>query len=119
MVATDTSGKPVAGLQPRDFTLLDNGEPRRILSFQAFDGTAVKPEPPAEVILVIDTLEIPADLISNERNSVEAFLRKDGGHLAQPVSIFTLAETGLWQVAETSSDGNALAVQVAHNRQSP
>ena len=48
---------------------------------------------------------------------MEAFLREDGGHLAQPVSILTLNETGLWQVAETSSDGNALAAQVAHNRQ--
>ena len=117
VVATDTNGKAVAGLHPWDFTLLDNGQPRRILSFQAFDGTVVKPEPPVEVILVIDTLEIPANLISNERISVEAFLREDGGHLAQPVSILTLTETGLWQVAETSSDGNALAAQVAHNRQ--
>jgi VWFA-related protein len=117
VVATDSDGKVVAGLQPKDFTLQDNGQPRRILSFQAFDGIVVKPEPPVEVILVIDTLEIPANLISNERISVEAFLREDGGHLAQPVSILTLAETGLWQVAETSSDGNALAAQVAHNRQ--
>ena len=71
-----------------------------------------------KVILVIDTLDIPKDLITNERTSVEAFLCQDGGHLAQPVSIFTLAESGLWQVAETSSDGNALAAQVAHNHQS-
>jgi len=118
VVATDADGKTVAGLQPKDFTLLDNGQPRRILSVQAFDGIVAKPEPPVEVILVIDTLDIPADLISNERNSVEAFLRKDGGHLAQPVSIFTLTESGLWQVAEASSDGNALAAQVAHNHES-
>ncbi len=64
VVATDTYGKAVAGLQPWDFTLLDNGQPRRILSFQAFDGTVAKPEPPMEVILVIDTLDIPANLIS-------------------------------------------------------
>jgi VWFA-related protein len=117
VVATDSDGKIIAGLQPKDLTLLDNGQPRRILSFQAFDGIVVKPEPAVEVILVIDTLGIPNGLISNERNSVEAFLRHDGGHLRQPVSIFTLAETGLWQVGETSSDGNALAAQVAHNRQ--
>jgi VWFA-related protein len=115
VVATDSSGKTVSGLQPKDFTLLDNGQPRSILSFQAFDGIVVKPEPPVEVILVIDTLEIPGDLISLERNSVEAFLRMDGGHLAQPVSIFTLIESGLWQIADRSSDGNALAAQVAHN----
>ena len=118
VVATDSDGKTVAGLQTKDFTLLDNGQPRRILSVQAFDGIVARPEPPVEVILVVDTLDIPADLISNERTSVEAFLRKDGGHLAQPVSIFTLTGSGLWQVAEASSDGNALAAEVAHNHQS-
>lgn len=118
VIATDANGKTVAGLEPKDFTLLDNGQPRRILSVQAFDSITARPEPPVEVILVIDTLDIKTDLISNERNSVEAFLRKDGGHLAQPVSIFTLTESGLWQVAEASSDGNALAAQVAHNHES-
>ncbi len=118
VVVTDAGGKPLAGLAAKDFALLDNGQPRRVVSFQAFDGIAAKPEVPVEVILVIDTLEMPHDLISNERNSVEAFLRKDGGHLSQPVSIFTLTESGLWQVAETSGDGNALAAQVAHNHES-
>jgi VWFA-related protein len=116
VVATDSSGNPVAGLEPKDFRLLDNGQPRRILSFHAFDGIAAKPDPPVEVILVLDTLQIPSDLISNERNLVEAFLRKDGGHLPQPVSVFTLIETGLWQIAESSRDGNVLAEEVAHNR---
>jgi VWFA-related protein len=117
VLATDSDGKTVAGLEPKDFTLLDNGQPRRILSVQAFDGVS-KPEPPVQVILVIDTLAIPAGLISNERTSVEAFLRQDGGHLAQPVLIFELAESGLWKIAETSSDGNALAAEVAHNHES-
>ncbi len=74
-----------------------------------------EPEPPVEVILVIDTLQIPVGLASIERTSVEAFLRRNGGHLAQPVSIFTMLDTGLWQVAQPSSDGNSLATQVAHN----
>jgi VWFA-related protein len=115
VLVTDTSGKPIPALRSTDFTLLENGSPNRILSFQAFDGLSAKPEPPVEVILVIDTLQIPVGLASIERTSVEAFLRSKGGHLAQPVSIFTMLDTGLWQVAETSSDGNALATQVAHN----
>ena len=115
VLVTDTSGTPIPGLRSTDFTLLENGSPNRILSFQAFDGVSAKPEPPVEVILVIDTLQIPVGLASIERTSVEAFLRSNGGHLAQPVSIFTMLDTGLWQVAEPSSDGNALATQVAHN----
>jgi VWFA-related protein len=95
--------------------LLDNGEPSKVLTFQAFDEASIKPEPPVEVILVIDELQMPAGLVSYERNSVAAFLRRNSGHLANPVSIFTLLGTGLWLVAAASTDGNALAAQVARN----
>jgi hypothetical protein len=113
----DNSGKSISGLQAGDFTLLDNGQPNRILSFQAFDGISTKPDPPVQVILVIDALQVPSDLISFEKGSLEAFLRRNGGRLAEPVSIYTLLETGLWQVAEASIDGNKLAAQVAHNNE--
>jgi VWFA-related protein len=117
VTVTDNSGKSISGLQPGDFTLLDNGQPNRILSFQAFDGISTKPDPPVQVILVIDALQVPSDLISFEKGSLEAFLRRNGGRLAEPVSIYTLLETGLWQVAEASIDGNKLAAQVAHNNE--
>ena len=116
VVVTDTSGTPIPGLPLRDFTVLDNAEPSSIFSFQAFDGVSAKPDPPVEVILVIDTLQLPGDLIRHERDSVETFLRRNGGHLAVSVSVLTLLDGGLWQVADTSSDGNALAAQVALNR---
>ena len=117
VTVTDNSGQSISGLQPGDFTLLDNGQPNKILSFQAFDGILAKSDPPVQVIVVIDALQVPADLISNEKNSVEAFLRRNGGRLAEPVSIYTMLETGLWQVTEASTDGNALAAQVAHNNE--
>jgi VWFA-related protein len=117
VTVTDNSGKSISGLQPGDFTLLDNGQPNRILSFQAFDGISTKPDPAVQVILVIDALQVPSDLISFEKGSLEAFLRRNGGRLAEPVSIYTLLETGLWQVAEASIDGNKLAAQVAHNNE--
>ena len=94
-----TSGASISGLRSTDFTLLENGSPNRILSFHASE-----PEPPVDVILVIDTLQIPVGLASIERTAVEAFLRRNGGHLAQQISIFTMLDTGLWQVAEPSSD---------------
>jgi VWFA-related protein len=115
VLVTDNSGKSISGLEPKDFTLLDNGQPNKVLSFQAFDEASAKTDPPVEVILLIDALQLPSDLISYERASLETFLRQNGGHLAQPISILSLVETGLWQVADASNDGNALAVQVAHN----
>jgi hypothetical protein len=113
VVVTDTSGTPIPSIPSTDFTVLDNGEPSSIFSFQAFDGVSAKPDPLVEVILVIDTLQVPGDLIRYERDSVETFLRRNGGHLAAPVSVLTLLDSGLWQVGQTSSDGNALASLVA------
>jgi hypothetical protein len=67
---------PVSGLKLKDFHLLDNGQPQKIVSFRGFDEFGTKPNPPVEVILVIDTLEMPPTLVSRERISVEAFLRE-------------------------------------------
>jgi len=117
VLATDKAGKPTAALKSTDFLVLDNGQPNRILSFQAFDRVSVRPDPPVEVILVIDTLHMPGMLASHERDEVDKFLRKSEGHLAHPVSIFRLRDSGLWLVADRSEDGNALATEVTHDDQ--
>lgn len=115
VVVADKSGQPVAGLDQRDFTLLDNRQPQQILSFRAFNGSSIKPEPPVEVVLLLDTVGEPSKLASEQQQGVEEFLRQDGGHLAQPVSIFRLSDAGLWILARPSSDGNALAAEVSDN----
>ena len=117
VVVTDPSGKPVAGLDAKDFTLLDNGKPNKILSFQAFDGISAKPDPPVEVILVIDTLNLPFNLALHEREEIERFLRQNNGHFAQPVSVFELSDDGLSTLAHPSGDGNSLAADLAHHRE--
>jgi hypothetical protein len=38
VVVSDGSGKPVQGLQAKDFTLFDEGKERQIATFAAFDG---------------------------------------------------------------------------------
>jgi hypothetical protein len=43
-VVLDGDGQPVGGLTREDFELRDEGEPREILSFEAF-GTAPRPAP--------------------------------------------------------------------------
>ena len=117
VVVTDSSGKPVPGLHSNDFALLENGQPNRIVSFQAFDGVSAHPESRVEVILVIDMFQLPINMIMMEQSSVEAFLRKNDGHLAEPVRILTLQDSGIWQVADASRDGKALAAQVTHTTQ--
>lgn len=116
VVVTNNSGKPISGLGPEDFALLDNGQPQKIISFHEFDGISSKPDPPVGVILLIDTVNMPNDLAPFEREEVERFLRRNGGHLGQPVSIFGLSDAGFWTLAQPSGDGNALAAEIASDR---
>jgi VWFA-related protein len=112
VAVTDQSGKPVSGLGLKDFTLLDNGQPGKILSFHAVDGTVQKAYPPVEVILVIDTVNETHQEVSYVRLEIEKFLRQNGGHLAQPVSLFVMTNDGMDAQPLPSADGNALAVKV-------
>lgn len=107
VVVTNNSGKPISSLGPEDFASLDNGQPQTIISFHEYDGISSKPDPPVGVILLIDTIEMRANLAAFEQEEeVERFLRRNGGPLGQPVSIFGLSYAGFWTLAQPSGDGN-------------
>jgi VWFA-related protein len=109
VVVSDGAGKAVSGLEPWNFTVLDNNQPRKILSFHAYDGITVKPDPLVEVVLVIDTANLPFQQVAFVRAQVDAFLRQDGGHLRQPVTLLLMSEAGMRVQPRPSVDGNALA----------
>jgi len=111
-MVTDKTGTPVPGLELKDFTLLDNNQPGKILSLQAFGGSAQKASPPVEVILLIDTVNEPFQLIANTRQQIANFLLQNGGHLAAPVSLFVLTNQGVDAQNRPSRDGNELAQNV-------
>jgi VWFA-related protein len=113
VVVTDKAGKPVADLEAKDVTLLDNKNPLKMASFQAFGGTHARPEPPTEVILLFDYVNDEIRNLAAERREVQGFLQENGGHLAQPVSVFVLRDTGLQALRPPSTDGNELAAEVA------
>jgi hypothetical protein len=94
VVVTDKLGKPISGIARKDFTLLDNGKPGKILTFHAYDGTSTGPDPPVKIILLVDTLNLLERMASYERREVERFLQQNGGHLAQPVSLVELSNMG-------------------------
>lgn len=119
VVLTDKSGNPISGLRSGDLTLLDNGQPQKILSFQGFDGTTAKPDPPVEVILVIDTVNLSQEQVAAAKSSVEKLLRANEGHLAQPVQVFLLSPTVLSSTRAPSLDGNTLADQIANGTDLP
>jgi VWFA-related protein len=103
---TDRSGKPLGGVNQQSLTLLDNGHPQTITSFQQIrrdDQTSS-----TEVVLVLDTMNASLQDVVIERQGVEKFLLQNGGHLALPVSIVFLADTGV-KINKSSRDGNSLA----------
>ncbi len=105
---TDRSGKPISGLGPQDFTLLDENKPQKILSFRSFDGVQVRANPPVEVILLVDAVNGGGTQLGLAREQIEQFLRSNGGHLAEPVTLMLLTESGLRVQPRPSMDGNAL-----------
>src|SRR6516165_3348407 len=73
VVVTDPAGNAVTGLRRADFKLTEEAQPQKILSFQEFHGNAQGSEAPVRIILLIDTIELPANLASEERNSVQKY----------------------------------------------
>jgi VWFA-related protein len=107
---TDKSGAPIRGLQKQDFTILDDRRPQDILSFQAVDRAAASAaDPPVEIILVVDAVNASTQSVAYERGEVKKFLLRDGGKLAQPVSLVVFADAGTKVQNGSSRDGNALA----------
>ena len=109
VVVTDASGKPVSGLQEKDFTLLDNQQPRPIVSFQAVEGRTAKP--PAHVIFMLDILNNSFQNVAYELRAVEKYLDQNQEQLNLPVSIVVLTEAGI-DLGQPSRDGNALIGQL-------
>ena len=100
----------MADLEPFDFSLLDNDQPRKILSFRRTDGAAgSKFDPPVELIVVIDAVNLPYQFVTTQRLEVEKYLRLNNGQLAFPTSVFLFSSQGLHIQPAPSKDGNALA----------
>lgn len=116
VVVTDKAGRAVKGLGVQDFTVLEDGKPASIASFNAYDGMQAKADPSFALILVIDHVSLSGTLRSRLLDEVRAYLERDGGHLAQPAEIYTLTENGRLLLAGPSTDGNVLAAEQAQPR---
>jgi VWFA-related protein len=113
VAVTDHAGKAVRGLTEKDFTVLTNGRPQDILSFQASGGgvatTNVQPAgQPVKIILLVDEVNTNFSRVAYEREQIKIFLQQNGGRLDRPVSMAFFSDKGTEIQNNSSRDGNAL-----------
>jgi VWFA-related protein len=110
-VVVDTkSGQPVTTLGQQDFTILDNKSPRPVTSFRVVTSA----QEPVSVILFIDAVNTPYDLIASTRTAMENFLKRNEGALTNPTAIAVLTDQGIQLPSKFSANGIALSDDLEH-----
>ena len=104
VVVNTKSGEPVTTLRQQDFTVLDNKSPRPITSFKIMTPA----QEPVRVILFIDAVNTPYQMVAYVRSGIEKFLKASEGTLAHPTTIAVLTDQGAQIDSTFSTDGNAL-----------
>jgi VWFA-related protein len=116
VAATDREGNPVSGLAQRDFTLTDEGTPQKIASFAASNQPASENERLSELVLVLDEVSLWPEQLQLAKDEATKFLRKNGGHLGEPTSVYWFTPSGLYAARlDPTTDGNMLAEDIAHH----
>jgi VWFA-related protein len=111
VVVTDQSGNALPGLQQQNFTLLDDKQPQKLTSFRAVQNPSAAPDPPVEVVLVVDEVNTSFHDVAIVRKEVEKFLGQNDGKLAWPVSLVFFSPAGA-AGGTPSRDGKALITEL-------
>ncbi len=110
VVVNTKSGQPVNNLGQQDFTILDNKSPRPITSFKVVTPA----EEPVSVILFIDAVNTPYELVGDLRNQTEKFLKANEGVLVHPTSIAVFTDDGIQLPKAFSTNGMELSDDLYH-----
>ena len=105
-VVVDTKeGQPVTNLGPQDFTIFDNKSRRPITGFKIVTAK----QEPVEVIIFIDAVNTPYELVAYVRDQTEKFFKDKEGALAHPTNFAVFTDTGVQIEPKFSTNGNALS----------
>jgi VWFA-related protein len=109
VVVAPKGGRPVADLQPQDFTVVDSKAPQTISGFRAVTGR----DAAMEVVVVLDAVNADPRTVSVAREQIDKFLKVESGHLTYPTTIALLTDKGLEMLGSFSTDGTALSATLA------
>jgi VWFA-related protein len=102
---SDSNGKLVPDLSASDFTLLDNGQPRKIAGVHMIDGQAMNDA--TAVVILLDAVNSPAKELEEERQAIFNYLAHGRGPLPFPTS-FVLWFNGHLSATSPTIDRNTL-----------
>jgi hypothetical protein len=111
VAARDQQGRAFGDLKATDLTLLQDGTATRILSFHR-SNSSDEEEHLSEISLVLDEVDLSPGQFAIVENAAISFLRRNGGVLAQPVSILWVRTDGVYASGFPTTDGNSLARQI-------
>jgi VWFA-related protein len=108
VVVTDKSEAPVSGLQLSDFKLFDNKQPQDLVSVRAANAMNPNADPPVEVFLVYDAINMPFVARANQRQLLVDYFNQNGKVLDLPTSLLVLTDNGISEQNRPTRDGAAL-----------
>ena len=111
VVVETKAGQPVTTLHEQDFTVLDNKSPRPITSFRAVTPS----DEPVEIILYLDAVNTPYELLAQIRNGADKYLKEKEGTLAHPTTFAFLTDDGTQFNNRFSSNGMELSDDLEHD----
>jgi VWFA-related protein len=109
VLVKDQSGMPAPGIPEQFFTVLDNGQPQKLVSFKAVD-TGNNPDA-VHVLIVMDMINTGYHSVTWGREQLSEYLGQEVGSLHNRTSIAVMTEDGLKTMNGSSIDGNQLQVE--------
>jgi VWFA-related protein len=115
VAVTDKNGMPISNLTKTDFTVLEDGQPQKIVSFQAVDRGVVKDgstvdagSSKAGIILVLDDAHTRFTDMASARQTLSKILGENKSQLIESTMLLAFGTEGMVMLHDYTRDGNAL-----------
>jgi VWFA-related protein len=102
---TDDAGKPVTDVEAKDFTILDNHQPRKLALFHVIDGEAMNDA--TALVILLDAVNSTPQALEAEKSGIFKYLASSHGPLPYPTS-FVLWSNGHLKSTGATTDRNAV-----------
>lgn len=104
VVVTDASGKPVTGLKPEDFTVLDHDESQKIAAFEDENKSTIGNDA-VHGLIVLDAINGGKGGVERVRKELVKMLGQGQGPLAYPLEMAVVSDAGNRESKPTTDRG--------------